>query len=100
MIIYYLSISETCIVDRMHEVWQMKRTVEYISTAMINCLFHDVNCSSCRKSGLTNLIVYDIPQFLVLKTMSNDSECIDLIDDVESLFIKPSPSHLALEYNV
>jgi len=84
----------------MHEVWQMKSNIDYISTAMTNFLYDEIKCSSCRKLGLTNSILYDIPQFLLLKAVSDDSDCINLIDDVELLFVRPSPSHPSFEYDV
>jgi hypothetical protein len=84
----------------MHDVWEMKSNVEYISGVMTNFLSDEIKCSSCERLGLTNVVLYDIPRFLILKTISNDSDCINLIDDIEQLFIRPSPSHPSFEYNV
>ena len=98
LILFYFL--ETSIVDRMHGVWQMKSDIEYINTAMINFLYDEIKCSSCQKLGLSNSILYSIPQFLLLKAVSDDSECINLINDVEVLFVRPSPSHPSFEYDV
>ena len=92
-------ILETCLVQRMHDVWQMSRNVEHINITMHDFLYREINCFSCRKLGLTNSIVYDIPQFLVLKAVSDDSDCISLIDDFEQFYIRPSPLHPSFEYN-
>jgi hypothetical protein len=84
----------------MHEIWQMKSTAEHINAEMVTFVYKQIKCSSCPILGLTNSVLYDIPRFLLLNSRSNDTDCVKLIDDIDSLFIQPSLTYPLFEYNV
>ena len=100
LFIYNLIYLETLTVDRMHEIWEMKNNAKHVENAMQAFMLSEIPCSSCKQVGYTNSIIYDLPQFLILKTRSNVDECITLVDDVNRLTIRPTVSHTPIEYNI
>ena len=90
---------ENYLVERMHEIWKMKANADHIGAAINNFCYKEFQCSACRHVGLTETMIYDIPQYLLLKVMSNDGDCADLIDEVDSLVIQPLASQTTVEYN-
>ena len=63
-------------------------------------MFTEIKCSSCSRLGYTNSVVYDLPRFLILRTRSNVDECVNFIDDIDQLVIRPTATHRQVEYNV
>ena len=90
---------ENYLLERMHEIWKMRANADHISAAINNFCYQEIQCSACRHVGLTKTMIYDIPQYLLLKVMSNDGDCADLIDEVNSLVIQSLASQTTLEYN-
>lgn len=86
----------------MHEIWSMKSTAKHISDGMANFINKDILCSGCQKPGLTNTFIYHLPKFLILNIRSSiDANYINLIDEVDALFIEPlNTSSLVVEYNI
>jgi len=62
----FFFVSETYIVERMYEMWQMKSTTQHIDAEMAKFVNKAVKYSSCQTLGLTTFILCDIPRFLYL----------------------------------
>lgn len=92
--------TDTYEICRMHKIWQMSNETNNITAAMNEFMFDEIKCSSYNMSGLTNCVVHDIPRFLLLTTTSANPDCINMIDDADTLFIRPSFTHSSFEYNV
>ncbi|CAF4619150.1 unnamed protein product, partial [Rotaria sp. Silwood2] len=92
--------TETFTIARMHEVWQMKKDASHVTHKMNSFMYEEIKCSSCKTSGLTNFVLYDIPRFLLLKTESAGKDCISLIDDINQIRIRPSDTHLPFHYHI
>jgi hypothetical protein len=86
-------------VERMHEIWEMKRNADHVSAAINNFCYKDIQCLSCRCVGLTKTAMYDIPRYLLLKVMSSDVDCANLIDEADSLVIQPLVGQASVEYS-
>jgi hypothetical protein len=65
-ILSFFFVSETYIVERMYEMWQMKSTTQHIDAEMAKFVNKAVKYSSCQTLGLTTFILCDIPRFLYL----------------------------------
>ena len=65
---------------------------------MFEFSYREIKCSSCRLPGLTRAIIYDVRRYLVMSHRSDDDECIQLIDEVDLLFIEPSNEHPKVDY--
>jgi hypothetical protein len=78
----------------------MKSTTDHINDEMTNFIDKQVTCRICKALGPATFALYDIPQFLLLKTRSNDTDCIQLIDDADLLTIKPSITCPSFEYTI
>ncbi|CAF4279642.1 unnamed protein product, partial [Rotaria sordida] len=89
----------TFTIARMHEIWEMKKDALHVTYKMNSFMYEEIKCSSCNTSGLTNFVLYDIPRFLLLKTESVDRDCINLIDDIDQIRIRPSDTHLPFDYH-
>ena len=83
----------------MYEVWQTKNDVLHVTDKMNSFTYEEVKCSSCNTSGLTSFVLYDIPRFLLLKTESADEDGVSLINDLDQIRIRPSDTHLPLDYH-
>jgi hypothetical protein len=77
----------------------MNFNADHINVAMNTFFYQEIQCSLCRGLGLTKAVLYDIPQYLVLSRKSADVQCVNLIDDVDLLIIKPSMQDVRFEYS-
>ncbi|CAF3851389.1 unnamed protein product, partial [Rotaria magnacalcarata] len=100
--LFYCSICkrETYAVDRFHDVWQMQTNIEEVNAIINSFVYEEIKCSKCKEQGLTRVVLYDIPRFLILKTRSTDPNTINFIDDSGLLHIRLSFSHPSFEYNM
>lgn len=85
--------------DRFTDVFEMKYNGEHIKDAMLEFFYREIQCSSCKYSGLTRAILYDMPEYLVLDCKTEDMACIQLIDEVDFLTIKSSMEIPTFEYS-
>ncbi|CAF1327049.1 unnamed protein product [Rotaria sp. Silwood1] len=95
-----LLVGKTFTITRMHDVWQIKTDALHVTYKMNSFMYEEIKCSSCNSSGLTNFVLYDIPRYLLLKTESAGTDCIDLIHDMDQIRIRPSDTHLPFDYHV
>ncbi|CAF4594053.1 unnamed protein product, partial [Rotaria magnacalcarata] len=91
---------ETYAVDRLHDVRQMQTSIEDVNAIINSFVYEETKCSKCKEQGLTRVMLYDIPRFLILKTRNTDPNAINFIDDSGLLHIRPSFSHPSFEYNM
>ena len=90
---------ETFVVERFCDIFEMKAHANHIKDAMFDFVYTEIKCSSCRHSGLTRAVLYDIPQYLVLTHKSDDTECVELINEVDLLVIEPSLENSKIDYS-
>lgn len=59
-----------------------------------------IQCSSCPTKGLNNSILYDAPRFSIFTLRTNDTRCVNLIDEVDLLSIHPTLTSCPFEYSI
>jgi hypothetical protein len=84
--------------ERLHDIWEMNFHTDHINAIMIAFFHNEIKCSSCKRSGLTNAVLYDVPRYLVLSRKSDDVQCVNLINAVDLLVIQPSLEDSKFEY--
>ncbi|CAM4844822.1 unnamed protein product [Rotaria magnacalcarata] len=78
----------------------MQTSIEDVNAIINSFVYEETKCSKCKEQGLTRVMLYDIPRFLILKTRNTDPNAINFIDDSGLLHIRPSFSHPSFEYNM
>ncbi|CAF4112095.1 unnamed protein product [Rotaria sp. Silwood2] len=96
---FILIFSDNFAAPTLHDVYLMDLKTTHINDVLNNSLQRSIECSSCHTFGLSNAILYDIPQFMLLSAPCS-TKCIELIADVDLLAIQPLSSSSTIEYSV